>query len=104
MVTVIFITPEGQTRTVDARPGSTLMEAARDNGIRGIVAECGGACSCATCHVHVAADWFDKLPAMSRTEADMLEFADGLDERWSRLSCQIVLDDALEGLSVTVPT
>lgn len=103
MIKVIFTSPEGQTRAVDAKSGSTLMEAARDNGIHGIVAECGGACSCATCHVHVADDWLNRLPAMSRTEMDMLEFADGLDERRSRLSCQIVLNVALDGLSVTVP-
>jgi 2Fe-2S ferredoxin len=103
MIKVIFTSPEGQTHAVDAKSGSTLMEAARDNGVKGIVAECGGACSCATCHVHVADDWLDRLPAMSPTEMDMLEFADGLDERRSRLSCQIVLNDGLDGLSVTVP-
>lgn len=103
MVKVIFMSPLGHARTIDAKPGSTVMEVARDNGIQGIVAECGGACSCATCHVHVADDWTGRLPAMSPTEADMLEFADGLDERRSRLSCQIVLSDGLDGLSVTVP-
>lgn len=103
MVKVIFMSCEGQARTIDARPGSTLMEAARDNGVQGVVAECGGACSCATCHVHVADDWVDRLPAMTATEADMLEFADALDERRSRLSCQIVLNQGLDGLSVTVP-
>ncbi|MGO4837367.1 2Fe-2S iron-sulfur cluster-binding protein [Rhizobiaceae sp. 2RAB30] len=104
MVKIVITSAAGQTSTLEAKAGSTLMEAARDNNILGIVAECGGACSCATCHVHVGYDWLDKLPAKSSTEVDMLDFADNLDERRSRLSCQIVLKEELDGMSVTVPT
>jgi ferredoxin, 2Fe-2S len=103
MVKVVITSAEGKTVTVEARRGSTLMEAARDNGVEGIVAECGGACSCATCHVHVADEWLDRLPARSGTEADMLDFADNLDRRRSRLSCQIVLGEDVDGLTVSVP-
>jgi len=103
MVKVIVTSSTGRTSTIEARPGLTLMEAARDHGIEGIVAECGGACSCATCHVHVADNWPERLPARSETEADMLDFADNMDERRSRLSCQITLKDELDGLAVNVP-
>lgn len=103
MVRVVFTSPDGARRTIDAPAGTTLMEAARDNAVAGIVAECGGACSCATCHVHVGEAWLDRLPAMKPTEADMLEFADGVDPLLSRLSCQIILDDRLDGLAVSVP-
>ena len=77
------------------------MENAVKNGIPGIVAECGGACSCATCHVHVAPEWIDRLPALSGDEDDLLDSSPGRDSN-SRLSCQIPFSDALDGLSVTI--
>ncbi|WP_373447805.1 2Fe-2S iron-sulfur cluster-binding protein [Haematobacter genomosp. 1] len=96
-----FVTPDGP-RAVTARPGTTLMEAARDAGLPGIVAECGGACVCATCHVHVAPEWQAVTGTPSATEAEMLDFAVDADET-SRLSCQIRLTARMDGLTVRVP-
>ena len=78
------------------------MEGARDNGVEGIVAECGGCCSCSTCHVYVAGDWFDRLPPVEPMEEDMLDFAYDV-QPTSRLSCQIKVTEALDGLVVRVP-
>jgi ferredoxin, 2Fe-2S len=103
MVNVIFLTRNGEVLTVEAKAGTTLMEAARDNGIKGVVAECGGACSCATCHVYVDDRWIDKLPEIKSMEADMLEFASNRDMRHSRLSCQITLEGGLDGLVARIP-
>ncbi|HEY4775124.1 MAG TPA: 2Fe-2S iron-sulfur cluster-binding protein [Xanthobacteraceae bacterium] len=102
MPKITFIESSGAARTVDAELGSTVMEAAIKNGIPGIVAECGGACACATCHVYVEAAWWDKVGEPSPMEEDMLDF--GYDVRPnSRLSCQIKVTDALDGLVVRTP-
>ena len=102
MVKINFIDHKGETHTVDAEPGSTVMEAAIRNSVPGILAECGGACACATCHVWVAEDWKEKTGDPSPMEEDMLDFA--FDVRpTSRLSCQIKVAPELEGLTVTVP-
>jgi 2Fe-2S ferredoxin len=101
MPKVTYIQPDGKTRVVDAPAGSTVMEAAVDNDVAGIVAECGGACSCATCHVYVDPAWADKLPPRDPQEDGMLDCV--LDRRPnSRLSCQIVLKNELDGLVVQV--
>jgi ferredoxin, 2Fe-2S len=101
MPRVTYVQPDGQTRLVDAPAGTTVMEAAVDNDVAGIVAECGGACSCATCHVYVDPQWLDKLPRRDPQEDGMLDCV--LDRREnSRLSCQIVLKDDLDGLVVRV--
>jgi len=101
MPKVTYIEPNGATRVVEARVGTTVMEAAVDNGVVGIVAECGGACSCATCHVYVDAAWAAKLRPADSQEDGMLSCV--LDRReTSRLSCQIVLTPALDGLVVRV--
>jgi ferredoxin, 2Fe-2S len=101
MPTVTYIEPSGQTRVVEASSGTTVMEAAIDNDVAGIVAECGGACSCATCHVYVDPDWLPKLRPPDSQEDGMLDCV--LDRRAnSRLSCQIVLNDELDGLVVRV--
>jgi 2Fe-2S ferredoxin len=101
MAKITFITRAGESRSIDVDSGLTLMEAAVDNGINDIVAECGGACACATCHVYVDADWIGKLPSMDGMEDAMLDAA--MDRRdSSRLSCQIEISDALDGLTVTV--
>jgi 2Fe-2S ferredoxin len=101
MPIVHVTTREGEQRTVDAASGRSLMENLRDGGIDEILALCGGNCSCATCHVHVAQEWLGRLPPMSADEDDLL---DSSDERRadSRLSCQIPVTDALDGLAVTV--
>lgn len=102
MVKINFIDHNGATKTVDAEEGSTVMEAAIRNGVDGILAECGGACACATCHVYVEEDWKEKVGDPSPMEEDMLDFA--FDVRpTSRLACQIKVTPELEGLSVNVP-
>lgn len=103
MVQITFIEPDGTSRLVSATLNASLMQAARNDGVTGILAECGGACSCATCHVHVAPDWRDRLPEPEQLELDMLDFADHFDPAASRLSCQITVTDDLEGLLVVVP-
>ena len=101
MPTVTYIEPSGKTRVVEASSGTTVMEAAIDNDVAGIVAECGGACSCATCHVYVDPAWLEKLAPPDSQEDGMLDCV--LDRRAnSRLSCQIALTDELDGLVVRV--
>ena len=102
MVKITYIDATGTQRTVDAETGSTVMEAAIRNNIPGIEAECGGACACATCHVYVDDAWKEKVGEPASMEEDMLDFA--FDVRpSSRLSCQIKVTDALDGLILNVP-
>jgi 2Fe-2S ferredoxin len=102
MPKITFIDHEGSSRTVDAEIGATVMETAIKNDIPGIEAECGGACACATCHVYVDDEWFKVTGGPSPMEEDMLDF--GYDVRSnSRLSCQLKVTDALDGLVVTTP-
>jgi len=102
VVAVTFVQPDGSRQTVEAKTGTSLMEAAVDNDVAGIVAECGGACSCATCHVYVDAAWVEKLPPPDAQEDGMLDCV--LDRTaQSRLSCQIEIGPQLDGLLVQVP-
>ncbi len=101
MVRITFVEHEGTRREVEARVGQTVMEVGRDHSVRGIIAECGGACACATCHVRVDEKWFAVTGAPSETEATMLEFSQGPGPT-SRLSCQIPVTEALDGLIVDV--
>lgn len=101
MPRITFTGQDGRSITVNAKSGHSLMEVAIDNDVAGMVAECGGACACATCHAYIDPAWLDKLPAMEDMEDAMLESA--RDRRpTSRLSCQIEVSDALDGLVVTV--
>ena len=102
MPKITYIEHDGTSRTVDAETGSTVMENAIRNGIPGIEAECGGACSCATCHVHVDEAWMEKVGKPAPMEEDMLDFAVDVQPN-SRLSCQIKVTPALDGLVVRVP-
>jgi 2Fe-2S ferredoxin len=102
MPKIVFIEPQGVRREIDAAVGITLMEVARQHGVAGIVARCGGACACATCHVYVAEAWRDKTGTPSAMEESMLDFAENVEPN-SRLSCQIKVSDALDGLVVTMP-
>ena len=102
MTKITFIDAAGKSREVEADNGSTVMETALRNAVPGIAAECGGACACATCHVYVDNAWLDKLPKQERMEEDMLDFAFDVRPN-SRLSCQIKVTDALNGLVVTTP-
>ena len=102
MTKVTYVDAAGGSRTVDAQIGSTVMETALRNGIPGIEAECGGACACATCHVYVAPEWTGIVGKPSQMEEDMLDFAFEVRPN-SRLSCQIKVAEALDGLVVTTP-
>jgi 2Fe-2S ferredoxin len=102
MVKIVYVSSTGERREAQAEAGMTVMEVATKAGIDEIVAECGGACACATCHVYVAQEWFDKLPPASPMENDMLDFA--VDPKpTSRLSCQIKITEDLDGLEVVTP-
>jgi 2Fe-2S ferredoxin len=102
MVQVVYVDPEGTRREVGAPEGFSVMEAAVENSIPGIDGDCGGACACATCHVHVEPEWLAKIPPKDELEEGMLDFAFGVDET-SRLSCQIKLTPALDGIVVHTP-
>ena len=102
MPKITYIEHDGTSHTVDAEVGSTVMETALRNGIGSIVAECGGSCTCATCHVYVDEAWVEKTGEASPMEEDMLDFAFDVRPN-SRLSCQIKVRDDLDGLVVTVP-
>lgn len=101
-IVVQFTQSDGSIREVEGAAGETLMRAALNGMVSGVLAECGGACICATCHVIVNPDWAGKLPPMAKDEEDMLEGAIDVTEH-SRLSCQIVLTPELNGLKVNVP-
>jgi 2Fe-2S ferredoxin len=103
MVRITYIEHGGRSHVVDVPQGQTVMEAARDNGIPGIEADCGGACACATCHAYVDPAWVGRLPAQGAMEADMLDFAHKPDPARSRLTCQIRIDETLDGLIMQLP-
>jgi ferredoxin, 2Fe-2S len=101
MPKITVISREGEAREVDAENGLTLMEVIRDNGFDELLALCGGCCSCATCHVHIDPAFSDKLPKMGEDENDLLDSTDHRDAT-SRLSCQVPVSDAIDGLIVTI--
>lgn len=101
MPKIIFITPDGIRHETNVESGYSVMEAAINNNIDGIVAECGGACACATCHSYIDEAWLDKIPAMDDMEDSMLDAAFERKDN-SRLTCQIEVTDALDGLVVHV--
>jgi 2Fe-2S ferredoxin len=102
MPKINFVDSDGTNREVETKNGTSVMEAAVQNMIPGIDADCGGACACATCHVYVSNDWMDKLKAKDDMEDSMLDFAEDVQEN-SRLSCQILMNDQLDGITVTTP-
>jgi 2Fe-2S ferredoxin len=102
MPKITYIEHDGTTHTVEAEIGSTVMETALKASVAGIVAECGGSCTCATCMVHVDEAWLDKVGTRSEEEEDQLDFAFDVQPN-SRLSCQIKVTEALDGLVVRTP-
>ncbi len=102
MPDIVFVQADGVRRAINAPVGITLMEAARQHGIQGIVAQCGGACACATCHVYIDRRWLGRLEPPEEMEQGMLESAWEPREN-SRLSCQVHLTAALDGMEVVVP-
>jgi ferredoxin, 2Fe-2S len=101
MVKLVIVNRAGDANEVEADEGMSLMEVIRDNGFDELLALCGGCCSCATCHVHVEPSFKDKLPPMSEDENDLLDSSEHRDEN-SRLSCQVPITAALEGMKVTI--
>ena len=102
MAKITYIEHDGTEHTVEVKNGLSVMEGAIRNNVPGIDADCGGACACATCHVYVENGWFDRLPPMDELEQAMLDFAFDVQPN-SRLSCQIKVDDSLDGLVVRSP-
>lgn len=102
MPKLIFVQPDGSRQEIEAAIGQSVMEAATANLVPGIVADCGGGCACATCHVYVDADWSPKLTPADDIERAMLEGAIDPNEH-SRLSCQIKASEALDGIVLHVP-
>lgn len=102
MVAVKFVEPSGSTVQIDVEQGWSLMQAAVANGVDGIVAECGGSCVCATCHVYVESERLSQLPPPGEDELELLEEVKAERRANSRLSCQIKADESLSGLIVTI--
>ncbi len=103
MARITYIEFNGTPHEVEVPAGLTVMEGARDNNIPGIEADCGGACACSTCHVYVDDAWVDRLPPRDSMEQDMLDFAWSPDPVRSRLTCQLKVSPALDGLVVRMP-
>ena len=103
MPKITYIEHNGKSHTLDVENGLTVMEGAIQNNIPGIDADCGGGCACATCHVYVDEKWFNKLSKKENSEQDMLDVA-FKPNSLSRLSCQIIVSDELDGLVVKMPS
>ena len=102
MSKITYIEKNGKSHTVDVQNGLSVMEGAVQNNIPGIDADCGGGMACATCHVYVKEEWFNKLPKKEDGEEDMIDMA-YQPNKSSRLSCQLTVSDKLEGLTVNIP-
>ena len=103
MPKITYIEHSGKSHTLEVANGLTVMEGAVQNNIPGIDADCGGSCACATCHVYVDEKWFKKLSNKESAEEDMLDMAFE-PKKFSRLSCQLTVSDALDGLVVKMPS
>ena len=103
MAKITFNTHDNKTHSIDVQNGLTVMEGAVQNDIPGIDADCGGGMACATCHVYVKEGWLDKLPVKEDGEEDMLDMAFEPKNN-SRLSCQLIVSDELDGLVVNIPS
>ena len=102
MPKITYIEHSGKTHTIEVASGLSVMEGAVQNNIPGIDADCGGSMACATCHVYVNEEWFNKIPKKEDGEEDMIDMAFE-PKKNSRLSCQIMVSDQLEGLVVDIP-
>ena len=103
MPKITYIIDKENSKTIEVSNGLTVMEGAVQNNIPGIDADCGGGMACATCHVYVTDEWFNKLPKKEDGEEDMLDMAFEPKQN-SRLSCQILVSDELDGLTVSIPS
>ena len=102
MAKITYVSHDGKKNTVEVPLGLTVMEGALQNNIQGIDADCGGSMACATCHVYVSENWTNKIEKIHDAEQDMLDMAYE-PKKNSRLSCQIIVSDDLDGLEVTTP-
>ena len=102
MAKITYKDNQGNSKTIEVEKGLSVMEGAIQNDIPGIDADCGGAMACATCHVYVEENWLNKLPKAEDAEVDMIDMANE-PKKNSRLSCQIIVSDELDGLEVTTP-
>ena len=102
MPKITYIEASGNRKTIEVEKGLSVMEGAVQNNIPGIDADCGGGMACATCHVYVKEEWFDKLPKKEDGEEDMIDMAYE-PNKYSRLSCQLTVSNDLEGLVVQLP-
>ena len=102
MAKITYTDQQGNSKTIDVENGLSVMEGAIQNNISGIDADCGGGMACATCHVYVEEKWLDKLHKAEEAEVDMIDMAYD-PKKNSRLSCQLIVSDELEGLTVTTP-
>ena len=102
MTKIVYIEHSGKSHSINVQNGLTVMEGAIQNNIPGIDADCGGSMACATCHVYVKEEWFDKLPKKEDGEEDMIDMAHE-PNKFSRLSCQLIISEKLEGLVVNLP-
>ena len=103
MAKITYNTHDGKVYTVDVQNSLSVMEGAVQNDIPGIDADCGGGMACATCHVYIKEEWWDKLPNKEDGEEDMLDMAFE-PNKFSRLSCQVIVSDELDGLVVSIPS
>ena len=103
MAKITYIDFQGNSKSIEVENGLTVMEGAIQNNIQGIDADCGGSMACATCHVYVNQEWLDKLPPKEDGEEDMLDMAFEPKQN-SRLSCQLIVSDELDGLIVNIPS
>ena len=103
MPKITYKDEKGNSKTIEVEKGLTVMEGAIQNDIPGIDADCGGSMACATCHVYVEEKWFNKLPKAEEGEIDMIDMANE-PKKNSRLSCQIIVSDEIDGLEVNIPS
>ena len=103
MAKITYTDHKGASKTIEVENGLTVMEGAIQSNIPGIDADCGGSMACATCHVYVKEEWLNKLPKAEDAEQDMIDMAFE-PKKNSRLSCQIIVSDELDGLVVTTPS
>lgn len=103
MPDVTYILHDGRELTIDVPIGQSVMDGSVRNNLPGIIAECGGSCSCATCHVYLDESWADRFDEATDDERDLLEFADDFQPN-SRLACQLIVSEQVDGVRVVVPT
>ncbi|MBC2864993.1 2Fe-2S iron-sulfur cluster-binding protein [Streptomyces mexicanus] len=103
MPRIVFVQPDGSTQEIEARTGESVMTTATSHLVPGIIGDCGGGLTCATCHVYVDKDWIDVVGRREGPEDEMLEMTSEESNEYSRLCCQIVVDSSVDGLVLTVP-